>query len=241
MGAEEGCLWEEGSCDEEQTLFTIPWPQNDFWEVARGDSTKSFRPLQRQPFFCFVLFFMVIAIGQLGRKWGATSEGSDFRFCSGQHQLVSPCSIFFSQTETASGSEDSEMNTSLPTCAGTANSYLAVDKSSSKKRFEEPSMAARAYYASSWETQGGRTAWVWGEAGLCGEFQASLDYRVRPHLKQRNKQYTLNQILWEKLKGGVNDVNTVRSFQRKQDPAHVNKRRKRRKGDREMSGWRESW
>lgn len=45
--------------------------------------------------FCFVLFLMVIAIGQLGRKWGAASEGSDFRFCSGQHQLVSLCSIFF--------------------------------------------------------------------------------------------------------------------------------------------------
>lgn len=117
-------------------------------------------PYKDNLFFVLFCFSWLIAIGQLGRKWGATSEGSDFRFCSGQHQLVSPCSIFFSQTETASGSEDSEMNTSLPTCAGTANSYLAVDKSSSKKRFEEPSMAARAYYASSWETQGGRTAWV---------------------------------------------------------------------------------
>lgn len=31
-----------GSCDAEQTLFAIPWLRSDFWEVARGDSTKSF-------------------------------------------------------------------------------------------------------------------------------------------------------------------------------------------------------
>lgn len=98
MGPGEGCLWEEGSCDTEQMLFTIPWLQSDFWEVAGGDSTKSFKPLQRQLFFIFLW----------DDKWPAGqevgSEGSDFRFCSGQHQLNSLCSLF--HHETASGAED---------------------------------------------------------------------------------------------------------------------------------------
>lgn len=40
-----------GSCDAEQILFAIPWLKSDFWEVARGDSTKSFASFYKDKTF----------------------------------------------------------------------------------------------------------------------------------------------------------------------------------------------
>lgn len=39
------------SCDVEQTVFGIPWLKSDFWEVVRGDSTKSPADLCRDKTF----------------------------------------------------------------------------------------------------------------------------------------------------------------------------------------------